>query len=164
MSELHVFDSIPSGAQLWVLPLSEDLSEGQSTEVSTTLLKFAEEWKSHGAEVFSSCEIISNRFIVITAYTQGGGLSGCSFDSLTKAVEKSLEVGNLTKADPLSVFYEKDDGIHCVSRAEFVASYKKGELSDDTIVFDTAISSIDGYREVGLRKAIKDSWHSTLVK
>jgi len=58
--------------------------------------------------------------------------------------------------------FEKNGKIQAANREEFAQMYQKGELTDETIVFDNLVKT-KGDFEVNWRKKLGESWHKRMV-
>lgn len=156
----HLFPAFPEDARLWVYAMPRPLSEEQRKLVASRLADFVTQWQSHGAPVHGAFDIVEDQFVLIAGYVDGG-VGGCSTDSMVRVMKQLREEG-LDGFDRTLVFF-RDAGakVQAVSRADFQAMVKGGNVDADTPVFDTTIQFVGDLRRGGFETTFDKSWHGT---
>lgn len=153
------FDSLPTHGRLWVFPLSRSLT---STERDTTMGvvdRFLDGWAAHGSPLRSARRIEEDRFLLIGVDVDAEAPSGCSIDALVRSLRDLGESLGVSFVDHAPVWYRADDGIRSVSRVQFRELASTGDVTPDTTVFDTSLTSVDQVNEGRLERPAHDSWH-----
>ena len=105
--------------------------------------RFLEQWTAHGRELKSGRDLREGRFLLIGVDEGSRVASGCSIDALVKNLRAlGAELG-VSFVDHAPVWYRRNgDGVQSVSRAEFKSMAGKGEVSRQTLVFDTSLTEV----------------------
>lgn len=156
-------ESLPAHSRVWVFPLQESLSLEAAAELGAQIQSFLSSWDSHGAQVLGSYLVSHARFLLVAADPESCSVSGCSIDSLYRAVEELLAARSLKVANLADVFYLADGQVEQVTRAEFKQLAQSGELNEETLVFDTSIQSLGNFQNGQWLLPRRDSWHEKLV-
>lgn len=155
---LASIEQLNGSAKAWIFGASAPLDEHAET-IRATMEQFIGEWTAHGSDLPAAFDLANDRFLVVAA-DEGAQPGGCSIDrlfNLMRAFERELGVALL---DSSLVFFRDEAGrVRSATRAEFRELVAAGEVSGDTIVFDTSIDRVDDYREGRWRKPASDSWH-----
>jgi hypothetical protein len=157
------FDTLPDDARVWVFGASASLDDVDSTRLLAAVDGFLLQWKAHGHPLTSAREWRDERFLVVGVDQRTEGASGCSIDGLFRTL-KGLEasIGATLVAGGQVYFRDSIGLVHSVSRPEFTLMAKHGDVSGETRVFDTAITSVGDYRAKFERPA-SASWHAELL-
>ena len=86
-------------------------------------------------------------------------VSGCSNDSLFRAVKTIFREMNLEFPVVPPILYRDSHSIRCVSREEFRDLVKIGMINEETIVFNNTLQTLSEYRQGLWEVPMKDSWH-----
>jgi hypothetical protein len=151
-------DTLPAGAKTWIFGASRDL-DGATSAIRTTMERFIDEWTAHGSDLPAAFEIVEDRFLVVAA-DESGQPGGCSIDrlfSLLRAFERDLGVAML---DSTQVFYRDSSGnVRSATRSEFRKLASTGDVTGETVVFDTSIDRLSAFREGNWCGPAAASWH-----
>ncbi len=155
------FSELPNDARLWVFAAARPLTPEQQETLLARVDEFLDGWLAHGREVVGARELRHDRFLLVAADERATGVSGCSIDSLFRALkelERELQVSLL---DSSLVYYRSEDGaIQALSRGEFRERVRAGEVAEDTVVFDNTVRSVGEVREGRWELPMRDSWHA----
>ena len=160
---LAAFDALPDDARCWIFGASAPIDDIDDQRLLAAVDSFLLQWKAHGAPLTASRDWRDEHFLVIAVDQNQEGASGCSIDGLfrtLKGLEAALgaslvEGGLVYFRDPLGL-------VHAVSRDDFGLLVKHGDISAETKVFDTTLTTLGEYRTTFERRA-KDSWHAALL-
>ncbi len=154
---------LPAHSRVWVFALAQTLSEEQAASLGAQVKAFLASWDSHGAQVAGSYAISHGRFLLVAADQDTCSVSGCSIDSLYRAVQEMLASNALQVANVSDVFFLEDNVVQQVSRAEFKALAAEGKVRADTLVFDTSIQNLASVYDEKWILPRSDSWHEKLL-
>jgi hypothetical protein len=90
--------------------------------------------------------------------------SGCSIDGLFRILVQAEEgIGTSMVGGGNVYFRDELELVHCIPLPDFEFLASTGEVSADTTVFDTTVTTLGAYRERFERPA-RESWHAQLFK
>lgn len=155
-----VFSAAPDNARLWVIASDRLLEASDRDVISRHLTSFFDMWASHGRKVEAAYSIEHDRFIVVTAWIPGSDVSGCGIDASVRELDAIARAADFSRAPVLDVFFHDGQRVQAVDRARFATLATSGEVSLDTTVFDTSISSAAEWRQGKFALPVSDSWHA----
>jgi hypothetical protein len=155
------FDRLPDDARLWVFPASRALTGEERERLLSRVDAFVDDWTAHGHPVVGARELRHDRFLLVGADERATGVSGCSIDSLFRALgELEAELG-LSLRSAADVHYRDDEGnIHSVSRPAFRDLARSGGVTPDTVVFDNTVGDVAAVRSGRWETRLADAWHA----
>jgi hypothetical protein len=155
------FDRMPDDARVWIFGASEPLTGADAERLLRTVHEFVSGWLAHGHPVVGASDWRYDHFLLIAADEKATGVSGCSIDSLFRALRTGERSLGTTILDSGRVWY-RDAGnmVRSVERGEFRGMVDAGEIDDDTIVFDNTVASVGAVRGGEWEKRFADSWHA----
>lgn len=158
------FTQLPSSSRLWVFALDRSMSEAESMQLLAEVSAFLERWTAHNVALAAGCELRYGRFLFIAADEAAAGASGCSIDELYRRIRLLGETFGVNFMNNLSVFFRNDAGeIAMTDRSTFSDLATNGTITDDTIVFDNSITSIEALTSGNWEVPAKASWHRELI-
>jgi hypothetical protein len=157
------FDTLPDDARVWVFGTAADLDEVDSKRLLAEVDAFLLQWKAHGHPLSCARSWRDDRFLVIGVDQRTEGASGCSIDGLFRTLQ-GLEaaIGTSIVAGGKVFFRDSLKLVHSVTRAEFEAMAKRGDVGSETTVFDTTVTTAAAFRSA-FERAAATSWHATLL-
>ncbi len=156
---LKAFQSFPSEAPLWIYAFETELTDDQLQLVRQKVSEFLTTWNSHGQPVQGQFFILYHRFVFLSGVTSDS-VSGCSIDSSVRIFKDFRKLG-LEALNRTLIFYRSSpQEIVAVSRPQFVELVTKGLIKAETIVFDTAISTVASIHHQDFEKTFSQSWHA----
>lgn len=160
---LVAFTDIPDDARVWVFASSHALSGEAESALLRDVDDFLEGWRAHGTPLNASRDWRDRQFLAVTVDPRSADASGCSLDALFRSF-KSLERDmGVTMLGGGRVFYRGVNGdVAMTDRAGFDALASQGEISADTPVFDTSVTSARDWRE-RFEVPASQSWHASLL-
>lgn len=155
------FAQLPPESRVWIYGARERLTPQQVEALGAHMTGFLEEWRSHGREVTPGWELVHDQFLVIAVDERAMHVSGCSIDSMFRAVEA---FGQATRLDfsrsGNHVFYRNpNNGIERIDRPAFAGLVRQGLVSAETIVFDNTIALLADFRNGRWEVPVRRSWH-----
>jgi len=155
------FEGVPQTGRLWIYGSRIPLSHEQIASIRKKMDAFVENWVSHKKDVTGGWTLRYDRFILVAVDESRAQVSGCSIDSLVKALKTiDQETGSDFLQNSARVFFrDRSDKIRCVDREAFGEMVTKGLANDQTLVFDNSIGSVVDVLNGRWERMMKDSWH-----
>jgi hypothetical protein len=157
------FDTLPDDARIWVFASAEPVRGAAADRLLEEVDRFLDDWKAHGAPLTNAREWRHDHFLIIGVDERSAGASGCSIDGLFrifKGLDSATGTSLLTGG---RVFYRDRAGaVRSVTRDELAALANRGEVSQDTPVFDTALTRLGDLR-ARFETEARRSWHAQLA-
>lgn len=154
-------NELPRNTRVWIYQSNRFLSDDECESVRSTLQEFCEGWLSHGVPVKSSFEVQSRLFLLIYGVEPNDGVSGCSIDSSVSVLRALESRFDLRLFDRQTVAWEKEGELTLTPMHEFWAMRKAGIISDQTMVYDNLVKTLDE-RQLRWKTSFAESWHSTM--
>lgn len=149
------FDRLPDSARVWIYAAAERLQPHQVDGLERHMAAFLEEWRSHGREITPAWTLVHDQFVVIAADESAVGLSGCSIDSMFRAV-----MSRGFSASGNDIYYRDPDGeIRRSDRIGFRDLVKAGRVDAFTIVFNNTVTRVGEFRAGSWEVPMSRSWH-----
>lgn len=122
---------------------------------------FLQSWQAHGTPLTSAREWRDDRFLLIAA--DGEGASGCSIDGLFRALKAlGAEIGADLVTSGLVFHRDRSGAVRSTTRPGFSASAACGEITAETPVFDTSLTTLGDVR-ARFEQQAGASWHAALL-
>ena len=153
------FDRLPDSARFWVFPTRRPLTAEESNIFLDKVDRFMQEWVSHQMEVTVARDWKYDQFLLIGADEREVDISGCSNDSLFRAVKAIHATMDLAYPETSLVYFRDGDKIQTVTRDQFRDYVKMGVVNENTIVFNNTLQSLEDYRKGLWETSMKHSWH-----
>ncbi|GAB4248355.1 MAG: hypothetical protein Kow0079_00480 [Vicingaceae bacterium] len=153
----------PDESKVWVYTSNKPFDEDDINYLNVRLDEFIDSWESHGKLLKATYTIEYNHFIILFVDEEGDRMCGRAQDAqvkLMKEIEQELEIELLNR---LNLPYKVGDKVEVVDMNIFTQKLQKGEINENTIVFNNMITrklEFDNNWEVPL----KDSWHKQLME
>jgi hypothetical protein len=144
--------------KIWIYVLGRELSDPELKEFSQKCEAFVNSWTAHEHQLKASFEIYKKRFLIIKVDESVYNASGCSIDKqlqFVKQLEKEFSIELLNR---LKVAYESNDEVKVVNASDIKDLLQKGEINENTLVFDNTITSSLQMNE--WKKSLKNTWLS----
>jgi hypothetical protein len=158
------FDALPNDARVWVFAADRPLNDEQSTRLLREVDDFLSEWHAHSLPLQCARAWRDARFLAIGVDQSSAGASGCSVDGLFrlfKTLAPSLGASFLSGG---TVYWREPGGaVRAGSRKEFTAAASAGQITGATRVFDTAVTSAEGWRQ-GFEVRASETWHHAIME
>jgi hypothetical protein len=156
------FSDMPDHARVFIHGLSRPLDGAETDRFLERVDTFLDGWVAHGEPVSGARELRDGRFLIIAADEDITHLSGCSIDSLVRAMKELEAAFHLSLLDSSPVWYRGPEGLERVTRDEFGRRIEAGRITPDTLVFDNTVSDLGTLRRGGWEKPFHASWHARL--
>ena len=156
------FAEMPDDARLWVFASPRRLEPSELQTVHDHVAAFVEQWTAHGAPVVGAFDLRHDQFLLVAADEAATGVSGCSIDSLTRAlkgVERELGL-SLLDASSRVWFRDGDGAVRALPRSDFRDRVRAGDAGEETLVFDNTVTTVGAVREARWETPMRRSWHA----
>lgn len=156
-------DSLPPQSRIWVYGAERALTPTESRTVRQRAQAFVGDWVSHNRDLAAGADVLHDRFLVLSVDESQAEASGCSIDGSVHFVQQlGAELG-VDFFNRMRFSYRDAGGdIVTVGRDEFRERYQRGEIGNDTIVFDPLVKELGELRQI-FERPLEDSWHSRMV-
>jgi hypothetical protein len=157
------FDQLPNDARVWVFGAATELTAPAAERLLDAVDTFLDEWHAHGAPLVCARDWRDDRFLAIGVDQSTAGASGCSIDGLFRTLARLEPELGTTVLGGGRVFYRDANGrVQAVTRPELGELARSGDVTAETPVFDTALTSARDWRDAFERPA-RGSWHGELI-
>lgn len=157
------FETLPDASRVWIFGSDRPLTEAGTTALLKGVEEHLTDWKAHGEPLTVSSQFRDQRFLVIGVDQSTAGATGCSIDGLFRVLQglESTVGANLVGGG--RVFYRGAESVvQSTTRDQVAALATSGAITKDTVVFDTSLTDLGGFRS-GFEKRAKDSWIAELA-
>ena len=155
------FSLLPDDARVWVFAAGRELSPQEQGALLERVNGFVDAWVAHGHPVVGAAELREGRFLFVAADERATGVSGCSIDSMSRAlrqVDEEIGTGLLETAQ--RIYFRGPGGeVRAVPRAEFRELARAGQVDGDTPVFDNIVGTV-GELRTAWEKPLRAAWHA----
>lgn len=157
------FSSLPADARVWVFACDRTLTQDEARPLLEQVDAYLAQWKAHGAPLRCAGTWLHDRFLAIGIDPTVEQASGCSIDDLFRRLRDIGDALGTRIVGGGRVFYRDAQGqVQSASRAEFSALAARGDVTGDTMVFDTSLIRADDWRDRFERRAA-DAWTAELL-
>ena len=157
------FTELPNDSRVWIFGSDPALSSDAAARLLGEVDRFLAQWKAHGAPLTCARDWSHDRFLTIGVDTTQENASGCSIDGLFRTLqglERALDARLLAGG---RVFYRDAAGaVHTASRDQFASRAARREVSADTPVFDTTLTTAADRRH-RFETTARESWVGKLL-
>jgi hypothetical protein len=158
------FDTLPDDSRCWVFGARAPIDDVDEPRLLAAVDRYLKQWKAHGQPLVCGRVFRDEHFLVVAVDERASDASGCSIDGLFRTLQE-IEAGIGTSMVGGGNVYFRDEGgmVHCLPLPDFEFAAKSGDVSGETTVFDTTVTTLGAYRE-RFEGAARDSWHRQLLK
>ncbi len=157
LTELQPFSGFPCQ----IFAASQPVKESATTLLDP-LKVFFKTWESHGTPVAGTALFLEERFLVVAHRPQE--ISGCGRDALLFFVQDLAKKLGIQWLGGGHIFFKNKDGLVVnVDRMGFKQLFLQGEITPETMVFDTLIAGVDDLLQNRFLRPASQTWHSRLM-
>ncbi|GAC1697122.1 MAG: hypothetical protein NVS9B3_14920 [Gemmatimonadaceae bacterium] len=157
------FDALPDRARVWVFATDRPIVDARAERLLAEVDAFLAGWAAHGAPLVSGCQWKEDRFLTIAVDEEASGASGCSIDTLFRALKRLEPILGASLTDRALVFYRDRDGrLHSTTRDEFSTLASTGEIDGTTPVVDPTVATLGVWRS-RFEAPAATTWHAELL-
>ena len=157
------FSSLPADARVWVFACDRTLTHDETGPLLAQVDAYLAQWKAHDTPLRCARTWLHDRFLAVGIDPTVEQASGCSIDDLFRHLRAIGDGVGTRVVSGGQVFYRDAQGrVQSASRAEFSALAARGDVTGDTIVFDTSLIQAHDWRDRFERRAA-DAWTAELL-
>ena len=153
------FENLPDESRIWIYQSSRKFSEDEVADIEKNLLEFVTNWAAHGTSLEASFQIKYNRFIILAVNQEVQQPTGCSIDKSVEFIQNLEQKYEVDLLDKMNVAFKQGEYITYKTLLEFKKLAKDKSVSENTIVFNNLVNTIEEFNESWEIPAA-DSWHS----
>lgn len=153
------FETLPDESRIWIYQSNRKLSDTEVAEIESDLKDFIEEWAAHGTSLEASFLIKYNRFIILAVNQEVQQATGCSIDASVEFIQQLERKYSIDLLDKMNVTYKQGEYLTHKSLLDFKRMAKEKAVSENTIVFNNLVNTIEEWKE-NWEVPASDSWHS----
>ena len=153
------FENLPEESKIWIYQSNRKFSDAEFSEIETDVRAFLDSWEAHSVSLESSYQMKYNRFIIIAVNQEVQAATGCSIDKSVQFIQKLEQKYNVELLDKMNVTFKNGEHIAHKSLIDFKKMAKEKAVTENTIVFNNLVNTIQEYNESWEVPAM-DSWHS----
>jgi len=153
------FENLPEDSKIWIYQSNRKFSDAEFSEIENDVKSFLESWEAHSVSLESSFQMKYNRFIIIAVNQEVQAATGCSIDKSVQFIQKLEQKYNVDLLDKMNVTFKNGEHIAHKSLIDFKKMAKEKAVTENTIVFNNLVNTIEEYNESWEVPAM-DSWHS----
>jgi hypothetical protein len=159
-AELSSLAALPDQSRVWIFTTAVPLTDDLAARVEAGLKAFVADWMSHGQQVRGGFALCNRRFILVAADETANDVSGCSIDSMFRAVQAAVGRAGVPLADTADIAYRGPNGVELVDRPTFRRLVREGVIRPDTLVFDGTVRTLGEVRAGRWERPFAESWHA----
>lgn len=153
--------SLSDAARAWVFASDQPVRGDEAARVLEQVDAYLERWHAHGTPLTSAREWRDDRFLIVAV--EGPAASGCSIDGLFRTLKSFGEALGANLVSSGLVFHRGADGdVLATDRPTFRAAASRGEITGETPVFDTSLTTLGDVR-ARFETPVAESWAAKLV-
>lgn len=153
------FENLPQESKIWIYQSSRKFSDEEVSDIEKELTDFIENWSAHGTSLEASFDIRYNRFIIIAVNQEVQSATGCSIDASVGFIQNLEQKYSIDLLDKMNVAFKQGEFITYKTLLEFKKLAKDKSVSENTIVFNNLVNTIEELNE-GWEIPASESWHS----
>ena len=162
LSFLETFTHLPAGSRVWIYQADRAFATTESEAIAASISQFVSQWLAHKAKVIGDGALLYERFVVLVADEEKLQVSGCSIDSTVRFIKELGAKYNVNFFDRFYTCYWDQNQVQGSDFETFKSQFAAGTLTDETIVFNNLVNTIQGLQnqwQVPLSK----SWQSKFL-
>ena len=153
------FENLPLDSKIWIYQSNRKFSDAEFAEIENDVKSFIENWESHSVSLESSYLLKYNRFIILAVNQEVQAATGCSIDKSVQFIQNLEQKYKVDLLDKMNVTFKNGEHIAHKSLMDFKKMAKEKAVTENTIVFNNLVNTIDELNESWEVPAM-DTWHS----
>lgn len=152
------FDSLPPSSRIWIFASDRPLADAEADRLLAEVDAFLEQWQAHGEPLRTARHWVAAHFLVIGVDPTTANASGCSIDGLFRRLQRLQDAIGVRLLGGGRVFFRDPSGApRLASRDEFALLARGGEITRETPVFDTSLTTLESWR-AGFERPAGEAW------
>lgn len=156
------YNQLSPGSRVWIFQSDREFDPDENKAISDELLRFVENWLSHGSLLKAHYKLLYNRFIVFFADEEGDNMCGRAIDASVRFVKELEKKYGVALIDRSRVAYMKDGVVYSCTLDELGQRIEDGEITPDTEVFNNLVSTKDEF-DKSWTVPLSKSWHRSYI-
>lgn len=152
------FENLPEESKVWIYQSNRKFTDDEVADIDQQLKLFLDNWSAHGTALEASYIIKYNRFIIIAVNQEVQVATGCSIDASVQFIQNLEQKYGVDLLDKMNVTFKQGEFITFKTLIEFKKLAKDKSVSENTIVFNNLVNSIEEMNEFWEIPAV-ESWH-----
>ena len=152
------FESLPEESKIWIYQSNRKFSDDEVAVISSDLIIFLNQWSAHGVSLEASFLVKYNRFIILAVNQNIQNPTGCSIDASVQFIQNIEQKYQVDLLDKMNVTFKQGEFITHKTLLEFKKLAKDKSVSQNTIVFNNLVNTIEEFSE-NWEIPASDSWH-----
>lgn len=153
------FENLPPESKIWIYQSNRKFTDAEMNEIEAALQSFIENWSAHGTGLEASFQLKYNRFIILAVDQEHQMATGCSIDTSVQFIQELEQKYEVDLLDKMNVTFKLGEHIAHKSLIDFKKMAKDKAVSENTIVFNNLVNTIEEWNE-NWEVPAGDSWHS----
>lgn len=153
------FENLPPESKIWIYQSNRKFTDAEMNEIDAALQSFIENWSAHGTGLEASFQLKYNRFIILAVDQEHQMATGCSIDTSVQFIQELEQKYEVDLLDKMNVTFKLGEHIAHKSLIDFKKMAKDKAVSENTIVFNNLVNTIEEWNE-NWEVPAGDSWHS----
>ena len=153
------FENLPPESKIWIYQSNRKFTDAEMNEIDFALQTFIENWAAHGTGLEASYQLKYNRFIILAVDQEHQMATGCSIDSSVQFIQDLEKKYDVDLLDKMNVTFKLGEHVAHKSLIDFKKMAKDKAVSENTIVFNNLVNTIEEWNE-NWEVPAGDSWHS----
>lgn len=129
-------------SRVWVYQAERQMSPEEMDFLKTQLQTFCTSWTAHNVALKADCDIVDQRFIILSVDETQAGASGCSIDKSVKALKELSDKTGINFFDRMQVFYRDGEQVKCTHLSEIKTLKKEGIINEDTLFYNPLVKTM----------------------
>jgi len=140
------FGTLPDSARVWVFASDRPVQGASADSLLAAVDQYLAQWKAHGVPLHCARDWRDARFLAVAVDVTQENASGCSIDGLFRTLQALQREIGVRILGGGRVFYRSNGGTEVASREEFENLISRGQVTRDTPVFDTSLTTASDWR------------------
>ncbi len=163
MSSMKDLEDFNPDSKIWIFTANRLMTTAEVTQISAKLKDFTKSWVSHNNQLKAGAFILHKIFIVLAVDNSAAMASGCSIDTAMRFIQTIQIDFGIDFLDRQSfVFLDGANQIHHVRKSELGKKVVSGEITDDTLFYDTLVENLGEFK-TGLIKPRNSFWMKNIA-
>jgi hypothetical protein len=153
------FENLPPESKVWIYQSNRKFTEEEWSAIATDLKTFIDSWSAHGPGLEASYLLKYYRFIILAVNQEVQMATGCSIDKSVEFIQSLEKQYAVDLLDKMNVTFKLGEHIAHKPLIEFKKMAKDKAVSENTIVFNNLVNTIEEWNE-NWEVPAAESWHS----
>jgi len=156
------FNTLPATSRIWIYQSSRALTDAEVTQCLEVTSNFIHNWTAHQAGLKGGVEILFNHFVIIGVDENYNDASGCSIDKKVNFIKQLGTELQIDFFNRMQIAYLDNENVKLAGMHDFASRIKSGELSDDTIMFNNLVTTLNEL-QLNWKIPVRNSWMQQMV-